>query len=81
MQAAAEEKDAIFFLDTSEGNEKLFGNMEVSDLSGWLVPNEKVTDFQCVWVNHREDDNWIDYYCFAIPKVTGKRVEIEFSYN
>ncbi len=79
VQTVAEQKDSIFFLDTCEGNDRNFLGMEIADLSGWLVPKEKADEFQSIWEKQQEDDTWVDFFCFAIPKVDGEVLRVEFS--
>lgn len=50
------------------------------DLSGWLIPNEKISEFKEVWQQFEEDDTWIEYYCFAEPEETADELIIVFKY-
>ena len=46
IQAEAEKKDSVFFADAGDGNEFATSTMEGEDMMGWLVPKEKVEEFE-----------------------------------
>ena len=70
----------IFFLDSAEGCETYFRDMEIVDLSGWLIPQNRVNEFEKVWQAFEDDDKWVEYYCFAEPRIEGEKVKVEFKY-
>lgn len=80
VQLQAKKKGMTFFLDCAEGAETLFDDMEVVDVSGWLVPDNKIIEFERIWKSFEEDDEWVDYYCFAEPVIVDKKVIVDFKY-
>ena len=78
IQEEAGKKEAVFFLDTEEGHVLPHPTMEVENLSGWLVPFEKADEFENIWWDNKENDDWVEYYCFAIPYYWGNELKIKF---
>ena len=76
VQNHAVEMDCVFFLDSCEGNDRVVDGMFLADLSGWLVPNEKAEEFEKIWKNFDEDDDWIEFFVF-VNSVDGIRFEKE----
>lgn len=62
VQKAAKKYGCAFYLECEDGNDASFDDMDVSELTGWLVPEEKALEFEAVWLLWKEDDTWIDYY-------------------
>lgn len=79
VQDKALENNSVFFLDSGDGNELETDNLECESLQGWLVPFDKVNDFEKVWDKNAEDDEWIEYFCFAEWKKNGDSIEITFT--
>lgn len=46
VQKRAKETGHIYFLDTGEGHELITDELDCEDLSGWLIPNAKVKNFE-----------------------------------
>lgn len=65
VQLEAERLGCVFFLDTQESGERVINGVEVMDLSGWLIPIDKASEFEKIWSEQKEDDDWVDYYVFA----------------
>lgn len=76
VQSAAGKLGCIFFLDTGEGNEKNINGIETMNLSGWLVPLEKAEEFEKIWKEEKENDDWVDFFKFA--SVVNDNMEIVF---
>lgn len=61
---AAKQHGRVFFLETSEGNQQTSDTMECSDLSGWLIEEKDIKDFESGWragtstVSERFWDDW-----------------------
>lgn len=54
VQGAAKERGAVFFLFCGEGHDLVTDEIDCQDLSGWLVPEGEVADFEPIW----RDGNW-----------------------
>lgn len=65
VQNEAEKLGKVFFLDCEEGNDGNVCGVEVCNLSGWLLPDSKASDFEKVWEKCNEDDDWSDFFCFV----------------
>ena len=65
VEKKAEKKDAVFFLDSGEGHDFENDNMEGENLSGWLIPNEKVKEFEAAYIDRANLSEWIDYYAWV----------------
>jgi hypothetical protein len=66
VQDAAREKDCEFFLDAGDGREFETDTLEGEDLMGWLIPKNKIADFEKEWESGAVSDNWSDFYVWAI---------------
>lgn len=66
VQDAAEKKDSVFFLDAGDGREFENDTLEGEDLMGWLIPKDKVSDFEKEWKENNVSDDWSDFYVWAI---------------
>lgn len=55
IQNEAHKSNNTFFFDTQESVESLIGDYECSELSGWLVPNEKAEAFQREYEKFNDD--------------------------
>ena len=59
IQKEASKSNAIFFLDCGEGHSVFGEDIICTDCSGWLIPKEKVEDFNKQFVAFDEiDDKW-----------------------
>lgn len=54
VQRAAERHGRVFFLDAAEGNDLITDEIDCSDLSGWLVKPEDISEFETFWRNDEE---------------------------
>ena len=66
VQRQAGKDGKLFFLDCGEGNDKIINDIEVSDLSGWLIPQEQADLFESEW--ERNDDineRWNEFFVFV----------------
>lgn len=66
VQEAAKKKDCVFFLDAGDGRDFNTDTLEGEDLMGWLVPQDKVTEFVKEWETGDVSDDWSDFYKWAI---------------
>lgn len=65
VQNAAKKTDNVFFLDAGDGREFETDTLEGEDLMGWLVPKEKVSEFEREWDTGDVSDEWSDFYVWA----------------
>ena len=80
VQKTAAAKDSVFFLDSGEGRELETPQMSCEDLSGWLVPRFKVSEFEPRWRQGwnsmtKEDTKM---FCFARWKQKGDTITVVF---
>lgn len=66
VQDAASKKDCVFFLDAGDGREFETDSLEGEDLMGWLIPKDKVTDFEQEWETGDVSDDWSEFFVWAI---------------
>lgn len=66
VQDAAEQKDCVFFLHAGDGRDFETETLEGEDLMGWLIPKEKVPDFEKEWNKDDVSDDWSDFFVWAI---------------
>jgi len=81
VQEKARETHHVFFLFSSEGNEWESDTLECEDLSGWLVPDEQVEEFEKAWEKYRtaeEMDKWVEFFCWVFWNATVDDVSIRF---
>ncbi len=68
VQDAAGKKNSVFFLDAGDGNDFETDTLEGENLMGWLIPEDKLTDFEKEWDKGDVSDDWSQYYLWAIWK-------------
>lgn len=66
VQEAAKKKDCVFFLDAGDGRDFNTDTLEGEDLMGWLVPQDKVSEFVKEWESGNVSDDWSDFYKWAV---------------
>lgn len=66
VQDAAEKIGCVFFLDAGDGREFETDTLEGEDLMGWLVPKNRLSDFEKEWDTGDVSDAWSDFYKWAI---------------
>lgn len=66
VQDAAKKKNSVFFLDAGDGNDFKTDTLEGENLMGWLIPEDKLTDFEKEWNKGDVSDDWSQYYLWAI---------------
>lgn len=79
VQKAALKQDKKFFLDCGEGREFFLEDMEGEDLRGWLIPLDKVKEFEPVWKADNISDDWIDNISWAEWSNVNGIVTVEFN--
>ena len=78
IQAAAKKQNAVFFADAGDGNDFETPDMEGENMMGWLIPTEKVAEFEPLWTVSAVDDSWSDFFGWAIWSIVNDSVEILF---
>ena len=54
VQRAAERHGRVIYLDAAEGNDLITDEIGCSDLSGWLIKPEEISEFETFWCNDEE---------------------------
>ena len=49
VQEEVKKKDAIFFLESGDGRDFEYGDLDCADLCGWLVPEAEADEFEAIW--------------------------------
>lgn len=78
VQKKAEKMNSVFFLETGDGNDFETETMEGENLQGWLVPIEKVNEFKEIWEQHKEDDRYVDFFCWVEWFSDKNNIDIKF---
>ena len=78
IQAEAEKRDAVFFADAGDGNDFETSTMEGENMMGWLIPADKVKEFEPLWNASEVDDGWSEFFVWAIWSKEGNRIIIRF---
>ncbi len=78
IQTEAKKKNAVFFADAGDGNDFETDVMEGEDMMGWLIPSDKVEEFEPLWKKSSVDDTWTDFFRWALWSNDGDSVKIEF---
>ena len=80
IEEEAEKQGKVFFGFAGEGRDFETETMEGEDVSGWLIPKDRADEFEKLWLisNNEGLDDWIDYFLFAIWRLEGDEVKVEF---
>ena len=78
IQAEAEKHDAVFFADAGDGHEFETATMEGENMMGWLIPTDKVEEFEPLWQASDVNDAWTEFFVWAIWAQDADRVVICF---
>lgn len=81
VQRAASLEKSVFFLDCGEGREFETPDMEGEDLCGWLIPDDKVPEFEQAWKEDRVPDKWSDHLVWAKWKENKGSFSVNFKAN
>lgn len=81
VQAAASKIGKTFFLDCGEGNEYEDDKIECETLSGWLIDNNKVNEFEKLFVNQEPiGEEWQDFTVFVDWKKENGEIKVKFDF-
>ena len=81
IQEAAADENAIFFAYAGDGNEIILPDIEGEEMMGWLIPNEKVAEFEPEWNASNSEsalERWGDYFLWAEWQLVNGEIKIEF---
>lgn len=78
VQKEAAKQGAVFFLDCGEGKDFETENMEGEDLSGWLIPDDKVSQFEPMFLNNENLHGWKDFLRLCCWHMNDGDMLIEF---
>ncbi len=79
VQDFAKKNNAVFFLDSGDGHEFENDNINAEDCSGWLIPFDKVTDFEKDFLNNKNLEQWDDFFSVETWKIENGKFIIEFA--
>ena len=60
----AKERNCIFFIS--------------EDLWGWLIPEDRADEFEKLWAEDKESDDWIDFFLCAEWRKKADGYDVEF---
>lgn len=66
VQETAKKKGCVFFFDTGDGGDFETETLEGEVLMGWLIPEDRVAEFEKLWKSWGMLDDWTDFYKWAI---------------
>lgn len=78
IQDEAKKHNAVFFAHAGDGNDFESPTMEGENVMGWLVPNDKVKEFEPLWKADEVDDNWVDFFTWAVWRDENGEIKIAF---
>jgi hypothetical protein len=79
IQEQAAKKGMVFFGDCGEGNDFETEDMEGENFCGWLIPQDKVKEFEPNWKDDNVADEWSDNMTWVEWKKEKGKVSIEFN--
>ena len=65
IQENANKQGCIFFLDTGDGRSFESAEYELEDVWGWLIPQDKVAEFEPRWENWENLTEFEPFYVLA----------------
>ena len=68
IQNEAAKQNAVFFAFAGDGHDGEFPDLECEDMMGWLIPNERVAEFQPEWEKDNSEtalERWSRFFTFA----------------
>jgi len=79
IEKAASKKNAHFFIDSGEGREYSTDTISIMNMSGWLIPTERKSEFETISDDDRWNDTWDAFFCFAKWYIVDDEILIDFS--
>ena len=65
VQTAAQETGCVFFVEAGDGHFFENDDVECEDLMGWLIPEDKISEFEPEWRKNDVSDAWTDFFVWA----------------
>ena len=81
VQAEALKENKIFFLDAGDGRDINLPGISGEDLMGWLIPIDMADDFKKYWLLDDVNDDWSDYFMFAIWEKDEDEIKIRKAFG
>lgn len=82
LQEKAAKYNCVFFGQCEEGHDGIFGDVDASSLSGWLIPEAEADEFEEIWdINNNDFEallKWEDRFCLADWRIKNDKIEIFF---
>lgn len=78
VQDEAKKLNKVFFLDFGQCDDIPFSGMEVDSLFGWLIPKEKVEEFNSKFMKEINLSKWDEYCAWVIPDIRDDNLDIVF---
>ncbi len=78
VQEKAKEQNSVFFMDFGQCDDIDFKDMELDTLFGWLIPNDKVDNFERVYLTSKVDDRWNDFCVWVTPNIENDHISVTF---
>ena len=75
----AKKNNCVFFVDTQESVETLVGEdnpIECMELSGWLIPNDKVEEFRADYESFKDLEKWDEYVAWVTWSETNGKIDV-----
>jgi hypothetical protein len=66
VQEEASKFDSVFFLDCGQGNVFSNNQIECEGLFGWLIPKEKVKEFEPFFLDNSEQQHAFDNFYTSV---------------
>lgn len=80
VETAAAEKGSVFFFDAALGDDFPFKDMDCDNCVGWLIPDNKATDFENFFKKDNiNSDQWDDFYVVVEPVISNGKLLVTFS--
>lgn len=79
IQEKANKLNSVFFLDCGEGHSVFEDDIICTDCSGWLVPSDKVQDFQKEYDKFQDNESWEKYVAWVTWKKDQSGIVINLS--
>ena len=81
IQQEAKKLGKIYFFDTEQSGNIELEDMDISDLSGWLLPQKDADEFEKDYLNWKEWESgkWDNFYTFAEYYREDGKVKIDFN--
>ncbi len=82
VQEEASKHNSVFFLDSGEGNEIEITDINAEDLSGWLVPKDRASEFDILFKafdNKTISEKFDDFYMIASWQKKQDSISVSFA--